>query len=316
MATYNGARYLKEQLDSFLSQTRLPDELVVCDDGSVDATSAVLEKFRAIAPFPVRIYCNHVNLGHIKNFEKVLSFCDGDFIFLSDQDDVWDPKKVSVVLDCFRNNPSADLIVNDAYYADEKLAPAGVTVLQKVLSVGGGKNGHIAGACTAMTKRFLNLILPFPRDHCPQHDVYIHRWASLLGNKLVLDIPLQAWRIHDSNTTANNEMSQAQILSPLNQYMRSRRLDATDAYLKKAHEFCEMKQLLDERGKALLLFPKAPPIDTLRFKIDQIIDANMARSRLMSSGGIGRKVLILRMIANGQYRHFRGLKSIAKDLLR
>lgn len=316
MATYNGAKYLEEQLNSFLNQTRRPDELVVCDDGSDDTTLAILEAFQLEAPFPVRTYRNESNLGHIRNFEKVLSLCDGELIFLSDQDDIWDATKISVVLDSYNKNPGTDVVVNDAYYTDEKLKPSGVTVLQKVVRVGGGKMGHIAGACTAITKRFCDFITPFPKDHCPQHDVYIHRWANLIGSKLVLDIPLQVWRIHGLNTTTNNEMSQAEILSPLNRYMRTRHLDTTNAYLGKANEFRMMKQLLEERSKHLLLLPAARPTDTVRLKINQIIDAHMSRSRLINSGWLKRKQLILQMIIRGQYQHFKGLKSIAKDILR
>lgn len=94
MATYNGAKYLQEQLDSFVTQTRQPDELVVCDDGSSDATVEILRHFAAGAPFAVEIHENEVNLSHAKNFEKALSLCGGDVIFFSDQDEVWFPEKV------------------------------------------------------------------------------------------------------------------------------------------------------------------------------------------------------------------------------
>ena len=93
MTTYNGEKYLQEQLDSFLGQNRLPDELVVCDDGSQDRTMAILESFSSRAPFPVRIYRNSAKLGYSKNFEKAGSLCTGDIIAFSDEDDVWDAQK-------------------------------------------------------------------------------------------------------------------------------------------------------------------------------------------------------------------------------
>ncbi len=88
MCTYNGARFLPEQLASFAAQERLPDELVVCDDGSTDATMEILQDFAATALFEVRVERNPQNLGFVRNFEKTLSLCTGDIVFLSDQDDV------------------------------------------------------------------------------------------------------------------------------------------------------------------------------------------------------------------------------------
>ena len=73
MCTYNGARYLQEQLESIAAQTRLPDELVVCDDCSSDGTRAILEEFKARVTFPVRLYFNEQNLRVWKNFEKAIS---------------------------------------------------------------------------------------------------------------------------------------------------------------------------------------------------------------------------------------------------
>ena len=315
MATYNGAKYLQEQLDSFLNQTRQPDELVVCDDVSTDATLEILKVFCALAPFAVHVYCSETNLGYIRNFEKALSLCSGNLVFLSDQDDVWDVRKISAVLDCFNKNPGVDVVINDAYYTDEKLNRASVTVLQKVVSVGGGVNGHIAGACTAMTKRFCDFILPFPKYNCPGHDVYIHRWANLIGSKLVLDIPLQVWRIHGANASTNNEMSQSEINSTLNRYMRTRNLDVTNFYIKKADEFRVMKQILEERGKYLLCLPMARGINNVRSKINQIVDANTNRSKLMNLGWLQKNKLIFHMVIKGHYQHFKGVKSIAKDLL-
>jgi len=95
LCTYNGAAYLGEQLDSIVAQSRPPDELVVCDDGSTDGTVGLLQAFVPEAPFPVRLYRNERNRGFAKNFERAISLCTGDFIALSDQDDVWKPEKLA-----------------------------------------------------------------------------------------------------------------------------------------------------------------------------------------------------------------------------
>jgi len=97
LATYNGERYIGEQLDSILRQTRLPDELVVFDDASVDATQAIVLDFARHAPFPVRFQVNSVRLGSTRNFEMAIRACGGDIIFLCDQDDVWYPDKIALI---------------------------------------------------------------------------------------------------------------------------------------------------------------------------------------------------------------------------
>lgn len=125
MASYNGAKYLKEQLDSFVAQTCLPDELIVCDDGSRDETLVILEEFKKKAPFSVRIYSNLENLGHTQNFSKAIGLCQGDIIFLSDQDDVWHPQKIKKVIAAFSEHPDAGYVFSNAILVDENLAPTG-----------------------------------------------------------------------------------------------------------------------------------------------------------------------------------------------
>ncbi len=89
-------RCLEPQLASLLAQTRLPDELVACDDGSTDGTVSILEAFARRAPFPVRIERNDVRLRSTRNFEKAIGLCTGDLIATSDQDDVWLPEKLAL----------------------------------------------------------------------------------------------------------------------------------------------------------------------------------------------------------------------------
>ena len=125
MATYNGAKYIQEQLSSFLLQTHLPDELVVCDDFSTDETFEILKRFQREAPFSVRIYQNSENIGYTQNFSKAIELCQGDIIFLSDQDDVWLPQKIKSALAALSENPEVGYVFSDAMLVDENLAPIG-----------------------------------------------------------------------------------------------------------------------------------------------------------------------------------------------
>lgn len=123
MATYNGAAYLLEQLNSLVDQTRLPDELVVCDDRSTDATVDILETFGERAPFPVRIYRNETRLGYENNFLKAASLCSGDWVAFCDQDDVWLPRKLATVSKYFSGEVL--LVLHSAELVDATLEPYG-----------------------------------------------------------------------------------------------------------------------------------------------------------------------------------------------
>lgn len=316
LASYNGSRFLREQLESFCRQTRVPDELVVCDDASTDDTLDILERFQATAPFPVRIFQNDVNLGLVRNFERALSICDADLIFLSDQDDVWHSTKLEVVEREFEIRPEIDLVINDALYSDEHLSSSGVTVLQRVLNVGANEYGHIAGACTAIRRRFRDFLLPFPDGGCCQHDVYIHSWANLMGNKVVLAAPLQVWRVHGDNATAKNEMQRGDFESIFKRYRNNKDVDATPAYLEEASEYRARRAIIDSRANKLALLPTAPDAEMLKARIDEIIAAHTTRASISQAGWLGRKRVALTMLVKGQYRYFKGFRSFLKDLLR
>src|SRR5688572_17357597 len=121
LASFNGERYIAEQLKSIAQQARLPDELVVSDDASTDNTPEIVLEFARHAPFPVQFFQNSERLGSTRNFEAAIRACKGDIIFLCDQDDVWYPNKVALIEASFINNPSAGAIFTDADVVDENL---------------------------------------------------------------------------------------------------------------------------------------------------------------------------------------------------
>lgn len=97
MATYNGEKYLREQLDSILVQTISDFELIICDDCSNDSTRKILSEY-AKKDSRIKVIFNEQNLGFVKNFEKTISFCNGEYIAFSDQDDIWLPNHLEVLL--------------------------------------------------------------------------------------------------------------------------------------------------------------------------------------------------------------------------
>lgn len=119
LCTYNGEKYLEEQIQSILNQSLPVDEIVVCDDGSTDSTLNILNIIAKQSSIKFTIIENEQRLNVVKNFEKAISKCEGDYIFLSDQDDIWHKNKVEVVLNYFNKNSHINVVFTDGLLIDE-----------------------------------------------------------------------------------------------------------------------------------------------------------------------------------------------------
>ena len=211
LATYNGERFLGEQLDSIARQTRLPDELVISDDSSVDATLDIVRDFSRHAPFPIKLHINKTRLGATRNFEKAIRACSGDIIFLCDQDDIWYPDKISSSEKCFMNEAEIGVVFSDADVVDQYLHPYGKRLweyrrfnsheqalvsshrLDTVLL----RHFVVTGATMAFRSRYLDLVLPIPEQWL--HDAWIALIISATSNFAMLSTPRMAYRQHSSN---------------------------------------------------------------------------------------------------------------------
>jgi glycosyltransferase involved in cell wall biosynthesis len=118
MITFQGAAYLKAQLDSILGQSIPVHEIIVCDDGSTDGTKEILATYAESHPH-IQLHFNEKNLGTVANMQQCLRKTTGDLIFLTDQDDVWLPTKVEKMLTFFQENPNADAVFSNADIIDE-----------------------------------------------------------------------------------------------------------------------------------------------------------------------------------------------------
>jgi glycosyltransferase involved in cell wall biosynthesis len=118
--TYNGAAYIKKQLDSILTQTQKVDEIVICDDGSTDDTISIIQAYQNNYPGTIHLYQNEQQLGSTKNMEKCLGLVKGDIVFLADQDDSWLPNKVATLCAFFEANPNMDAVFSNATLINEK----------------------------------------------------------------------------------------------------------------------------------------------------------------------------------------------------
>ncbi len=216
MATYNGARFLTAQLDSFLGQRRRPDELVISDDGSSDGTLGLLEDFARAAPFAVRIYANSQHRGLVANFARAIGRCEGDIIFLSDQDDVWFADKLEAVQQAFLRpgRPGRPVVVvNDAELIAADGRRTGLTKAGQTRAAGLSDSAMVTGCCTAFRRELVPLLLPIPPAY-GNHDEWLHAVAGKVGPRVFLPDALQFHRRHGANAS-NALTSQLRPISRL-----------------------------------------------------------------------------------------------------
>lgn len=313
MATYNGAKYLEEQLNSFVTQIRQPHELVVCDDGSTDSTLEILESFRKQAPFEVRICINEKNLGYTKNFEKAISNCSGDLIFLSDQDDIWYPPKISVIEKAFLDHPDRYLVVHDGDLVDENLVSHGATKLGQVVAGYGTTDSLVTGALTAFRGELMQYVLPIP-DGIAGHDGWLHNIARLLNTRFVLDQPLQLLRRHSANTSSWAASSPRKI----------NRIDIwkIQFYTPAANGY-EDRILINESGKARLktalsknnIFSSDAIENSLCYLTSEL-RALQSRNGLLKASPLKRKIMAIQLLLSGGYKYFNGTNSFLRDITR
>jgi len=314
MATYNGARFLKEQLESFSTQTRLPDELIVCDDMSSDETVYVVSKFAKTALFDVVLVVNERNLGYTKNFEKAISLCAGDLIFISDQDDVWFANKLEHIEKIFINDPSVLVVLNDQEITDHSLNPSGLTIFSNTFSLGFGKEWLSAGACTAFRSTLVDIITPFPESNIP-YDGWIHKVAQALDFRVVESKVLQYYRLHESNTSK----SLASVLRRPNVFTAIRHfgLKSTNhTWLMEINNSEYMMSRFAQKEKVLNALNKSYLVKHVISFEKRRNEAIRKRIKLIDSNFVERLFGVFDFYVKGNYRFFSGWKSALKDVLR
>jgi glycosyltransferase involved in cell wall biosynthesis len=207
LCTCNGQPHLPRQLRSLADQERPPDELLIFDDCSTDATPDIARHFASTAPFPVRFQVNPVRLGATQNFQSAIAAAAGDIIAPCDQDDVWYPEKLARISETFAAT-GADLVFSDADLVDAALRPLGRRLWQSIgftpaeqRRAAGAKLwplllrfNAVTGAAMAFKSTWRDLLLPIPDGW--SHDGWIGLLLSMLGNCRWIDEPLWCYRRH------------------------------------------------------------------------------------------------------------------------
>lgn len=204
MATYNGGKYIREQAVSILGQLSCGDELVVSDDGSSDDTIEILEDLEDPR---IRILRNDGRHGIVGNFENALRNARGEYIFLTDQDDLWLPGKVERCMEALGGH---DLVVHDATITDGELSPIAGSFFELHGSGKGFWNNLrrncYMGSCMAFRASVLEYTLPFP-PNIAMHDMWIGLRCERKGSVEFIPEPLILYRRHGGNASATGEKS-------------------------------------------------------------------------------------------------------------
>jgi glycosyltransferase involved in cell wall biosynthesis len=334
LCTYNGAKYLPAQLESIVSQTRRPDELIIGDDCSTDATVEILRKFAARAPFPVYLHLNDHNIGSIKNFEHTILHCHGDIIALSDQDDVWLEPKLARLEARLREEPDVGLVFSDAELVNEELRPLGRRLWEisfrpderdkflqgqwlDVLLI----RNVVTGATMAFRSRFCSLVFPMPTLAATVHDAWIALAIGAFAILAPIDETLLLYRQHSRQQLGIDVHPKRGHMSAIGREGYS---------LSKLYYALEIKRLNDTRAAFIELGNRVATCSqgfeqgnmlqkTLQEKIgimEDMIAHYHVRGELSSNRPRRIVPVAQELFARRYNRYSRGVLSALKDLLR
>lgn len=205
MATYNGAKYIEEQLQSIIHQTYSNLEIVIVDDCSKDNTVEIVEQYQQEYPF-IRLYVNEQNSGVTKTFEAAIQECSGEFIAISDQDDIWELNKIEILVN--------EIGEHDAVYSNSLLVDASGQSLNKSFTTIMNMKTYYSGApfllsnsvpghTILMKQEFVQNVLPFPPKML--FDLWIGFCAAGNNGIKFVDKTLVKYRQHETNTIGTRD---------------------------------------------------------------------------------------------------------------
>jgi glycosyltransferase involved in cell wall biosynthesis len=321
LCTFNGERFLPRQLASIQQQTRLPDELVVSDDGSTDQTLAIVRSFAASVSFPVKVFVNQHNLGSTRNFERAIELCSGDLIALSDQDDIWLPHRIARSEQELDQHPEAGLVFSDGEIVDDQEQPVGSRMwpsaqfsqvrCEELLR---GQYDllfqyrFVTGATVMFRSHLRAVCLPFSPDWI--HDEWLAAMVPAFAELRPIDEPLIFYRRHATQQVGLNSAPDppSGIQNPWNALAAGESSDKYWSKLAKDITFAQAicgrlsQASLDPRGESVLAGYRA----WLAFASFR---AALPRSRVL-------RLLPVFQRYEWYTKHASGLRSAVKDLIR
>ena len=206
--TYNGEKYLRKQLDSILEQLGPKDEVIISDDSSTDNTIDIIESY---GDERIKLLKNNTFNSPVFNLENALRYAKGEYIFLSDQDDIWSANKVEI---CLKKIKGYDLLVSDCSLIDEDDRQ----IADSFFDINNSNKGFIKnliknsylGCCMAFNRRILAYVLPFPKG-IAMHDIWIGLNTEIIGKPRFISEKLNMYRRHGENLSPTSGKSKFSI---------------------------------------------------------------------------------------------------------
>ena len=315
MCTYNGERYLRDQLESIASQTRLPDELVICDDLSVDSTTNIIHDFSSSSPFPVRLHINPVNLGGAakgitRNFEQASRICTGDLIAFCDQDDVWLPQKLARMAQIMEQRPQLGGVFVDAQLINDQGIPRGILLSEttgmtrrehKRLMLGLAlpvllSMNKVYGCTLMVDAKLLMKILPVPPHWW--FDAWVPCSVAVHAGLAFIPEPLFYYRIHATQSGVGASLPT--VFERMKDWKRS----AKDYWELSEPQLADLYARLSDENSPHM----SPYLEYIRGRMDLLC----FRSKLPSNY-LSRAIKIVPKMSD-YHRYFNGWKSLIKDM--
>ena len=325
LAVYNGTNFLDQQLASFLKQTRLPDELVVVDDCSTDATVELLEDFAKTSPFPVKIFRNESNSGSTYSFGRAIEACSGDVVMLSDHDDIWVTEKVSRLTQLFVESDDIGLVFTNAEligadgaslgrnkFTNEECreisdAIASHELIRLIL-----KNNVVGGATCAFRAVYTDLLLPIPAASTLIHDAWIGLIIPSVAEVRFIPAPLIRYRQHSAQQIGRKVATGSKRKERIT--MTSEAVDRLSRRIIDMDIVKERLVEIEDRNSGSLKNEALSQISEARRFAGEATQHFETRSQLNQSR-LRRIPAVVREYLTGRYQiHSNGLNSAIRDL--
>lgn len=312
LCTFNGEKYIKEQLESIISQTLKPSQIVVCDDQSSDNTIKIIQEVATSYSFFIDVYINEKRLGVTKNFAKAISLCQENYIATSDQDDVWKNNKLQLQYDFFerKENSNMQVVFTDLELVDEQLKPLQKTMWEWLHFIGSRRKkwfkgnqlqvmmqtgNVVTGASLMMKKAFANrslyfLDLPFRLKLFDEILAFLAIKENGLGQ---IEIPTVLYRQHGK-----------QVLGTANfTGDKTRTIQTASATIHNTQQTKDLIHILEHNDS------KKQELEMLGFNAVQIryyqhLSKHIQKRINLPSNRIMRVTIILNELIHGRYRNY------------
>jgi len=313
ICTFNGSKFISDQLASIINQTKQPDEIIICDDMSSDNTVEIIESILKKTHIDWLMDINNPRLGVTKNFEKAISMCKGDIIFTSDQDDYWAENKIERTLEEFFNDPEVSLVFSNAElvdsdlkklpgdlwlttnFSDKKLQKDKTEILELLLN-----HNFVTGATMAFRSKVLHKFIPIPNGW--MHDYWIAIHCLIDGKIVAIPEKLILYKQHDSNVLGAKKLS---LINKAKKYLANfNRLN--EIRNEKVNMFHDLACHFQGQKTELKIINE----------INSCYDFWNRRAALKSSsksGGV--KEIIVDLINNKYSKYYTGFRGATRDLL-